>query len=477
MIRYTDPPSEHQQLVATSTDLMRAKSDRPRSGTATGQVWDIADEITREKGRCAELSEVIERSSAKGGNRHTAGTQYYKWKQHCQARPPDDAGEVELHGTEEDRPPSHEEAAAEPDSGVEVEREDPQQRAVERPFDPSRIRVRTVNVLVEQIVSRIRHNEIDLQPDFQRMRGIWDLQRKSRLIESFLLRIPIPVFYVAADLHDNWKVVDGVQRLSTIHGYVVGTFPLQRLEYRREFEGKRYDELPRGMQRRISETPLVVNVIEPGTPPGVMFNIFKRINTGGMTLNGQEIRHAVNPGPVREYLKRLADSREFREATGHSIGTQRMQDRECVLRFLAFHIQPWERYAADSLDSHLDQSMKTINRMPRDRLEALEADFSKAMQAASRIFGHDAFRKRYRPDDVRFPVSLALFETWGEQLARCAPEEIDQLVARRTEVRERFMALLNGDAEFEKAISMSTGTPQRIRKRFKAVRDLVEEFL
>ena len=456
---------------------MRAKSDRPRAGTATGQVWDIADEITREKGRCAELSEVIERSSAKGGNRNTASTQYYRWKQHCQARAPDDAGEVELHGAEEDRPPAHEEAAAEPDSGVEVEREDPLQRAVERPFDPSKIRVRTVNVLVDQIVLRIQHNEIDLQPDFQRMRGIWDVQRKSRLVESLLLRIPIPVFYVAADLDDQWEVVDGVQRLSTIHGYVAGTFPLQRLEYRREFEGKRYDELPRGMQRRISEAPLVVNVIEPGTPPEVMFNIFKRINTGGMTLNGQEIRHALNPGPVREYLKGLADSKEFQEATSHSIRTQRMADRECVLRFLAFHIQPWERYAADSLDSYLDQIMKTINRMSSDRLDALAADFKRAMRAASRIFGNDAFRKRYRTDDGRFPISLALFEAWGEQLARCAPEEIDRLVARRTEVRERFMALLNGDVQFEKAISVSTGSPRRIRKRFEAVRDLVREFL
>ena len=456
---------------------MRDKSDRPRSGTATGQVWDIADEITREKGRCAELSEVIERFSAKGGNRSTASTQYYKWKQHCQARVPGDADEVELRGGEEDPPPAHEEAVPELDSGVEVEREDPQQGAVERPFDPSKIRVRTVNVLVDQIVTRIKHNEIDLQPDFQRMRGIWDGQRKSRLIESLLLRIPIPVFYVAADLDDHWEVVDGVQRLSTIHGYVVGAFRLQRLEYRLEFEGKRYDELPRGMQRRISETPLVVNIIEPGTPPEVMFNIFRRINTGGMTLNGQEIRHALNPGPVRGYLKRLADSKEFLEATSHSIRTQRMADRECVLRFLAFHIQPWERYAADSLDSYLDQIMKAINRMSPDRLEALAAAFKKAMRAASRIFGNDAFRKRYRPDGGRFPISLALFEAWGEQFARCTAEEIDRLVARRTEVRERFMALLNRDVEFEKAISVSTGAPQRIRKRFAAVRDLVQELL
>ena len=362
----------------------------------------------------------------------------------------------------------------ESESGVEVEGEDPRQGTTERPFDPSKIKVRTVNVVVDQIVSRIKYGEIDLQPDFQRVRGIWDAQRRSRLIESLLLRIPIPVFYVAADHDEKWAVVDGVQRISTIHDYIAGEFALTRLEYRREFDGKCYGELPRPMQRRISETQLVVNVIEPGTSPDVMFNIFRRINTGGMTLNGQEIRHALNPGQVRDYLKMLAETDEFLEATDRSIRPRRMADRECVLRFLAFHIEPWEREVADSLESYLERTMKTINGMAAERLDALAGDFKKAMRAATRIFGNDAFRKRYRPEAGRHQISLALFEAWGVQLARCSAEELERLVARRTEVRDGFMSLLNRDAEFEKAISVSTGTPQRIRKRFAAVRDLVK---
>ena len=323
---------------------------------------------------------------------------------------------------------------ADPDSGVELERDDPSQTATEEPFDPSKIRVRTVSVVVDQIVSRVKHGEIDLQPDFQRVRGIWDVQRKSRLIESLLLRIPIPVFYVSADHDEKWAVVDGVQRISTIHGYMTGEFSLARLEYRQEFDGKRYSELPRSMQRRISETQLVVNVIEPGTSPEVMFNIFRRINTGGMTLNGQEIRHAVNPGLVREYLRKLAESDEFLDATDRSIRPHRMADRECVLRFLAFHIEPWEAYSGGSLDSHLEKAMQTINGMASGRLDVLAADFFRAMRAAARIFGKDAFRKRYRREDGRKPISLALFEAWSVQLARCSAREIDLLAARCDEV-------------------------------------------
>ena len=360
------------------------------------------------------------------------------------------------------------------DSGVEEERDDPE-TAIEHPFDPSKIKVHTTPAIVSLLMSRIEHDEIDLAPDFQRMSGIWNDEKKSRLIESLLLRIPIPVFYVAADWDENWAVVDGVQRLSTIRDYVTGRFPLKRLEYRSEFEGRRFSDLPRAMQRRIDETQFVVNVIEPGTPPEVTFNIFRRINTGGMALNGQEIRHALNPGPVRAFLKDLAESDEFAEATDRSIRTTRMDDRACVLRFLAFHMTPWEEYSGNSLDAYLDSAMKEINRMGQDRRNVFADDFRKAMRAAAGIFGADAFRKRYFPGAGRYQVNMPLFEAWSVQLARCSPEQIDRLVERRDEVRERFMTLLKRDQEFEQAISSSTGTPRRIRKRFAAIRDLVQE--
>ena len=360
------------------------------------------------------------------------------------------------------------------DVGVEEERDDPR-AAIEHPFDPSKIKVRTEPAVVGLLLARIEHDEIDLAPDFQRLSGIWNAEKQSRLIESLLLRIPIPVFYVAADEEERWAVVDGVQRLSTIRDYVAGRFPLSRLEYRSEFEGRRFADLPRAMQRRIGETQFVVNVIEPGTPPEVTFNIFRRINTGGMTLNGQEIRHALNPGPVRAFLKELAESEEFAEATDGSIRKIRMDDRVCVLRFLAFHVTPWEKYSGSSLDGHLDVAMKALNRMGRDRRSVLAADFRKAMRAAADVFGGDAFRKRYSPGDFRRPISMALFEAWSVQLARCSQERIDRLVERRDDVRERFMDLLNRDQEFDKAISVSTGSPRRIRKRFAAIRDLVQE--
>lgn len=362
----------------------------------------------------------------------------------------------------------------EDEDGVEIPRSDNEER-IEHPFNPERIKIRTANPVVEQVVRRIERGEIDLAPEFQRMRGIWKPEQKSRLIESLLLRIPIPVFYVAADRDENWAVVDGLQRFSTIYDYMIGEFRLSGLEYLNDPDGKKFDELKRHFQRRIGETQLVVNVIEPGTPEGVMFNIFHRINTGGMTLNGQEIRHALNPGPVRGFLKNLAESGEFQNATAGSIASKRMADRDCILRFLAFHVDPWEKYSVNNIDGYLGKAMKKINAMSQQDRDAIASDFKRAMRAATDIFGKQAFRKIYKAGGRLRPVNRALFGAWGVGLARRSPQEIDVLVRNREGVRERFMSLLVGNQGFEDAISYSTSSPKRVRKQFQAIDDLIAE--
>ena len=348
---------------------------------------------------------------------------------------------------------------------------------ITEPFDPEEVKIRTVNIVVAQLVSRIEHGGLDLAPDFQRLRGIWDNTRKSRLIESLLLRIPIPAFYVAADSNDDWQVVDGLQRMSTINDFVTGGFILNKLEYLTWLERQKHDQLPRLMQRRISETQLIVNVIEPSTPPEVMFNVFLRINTGGMTLNQQEIRHAVHPGVIRPYLRELADSEEFLTATDNSIAKRRMADRECVLRFLAFYITSPDNYTTHDLDSFLGKTMDYINGMTAEELGVIAKDFKKAMRAAHAIFNDDAFRTRYDRDDRRRPINRALLEAWTVLLARCSLEQIDQLIYRQKKLRYKFRQLMTQDVEFDRAISRSTGDPRNVRKRFHAIGELLREFV
>ena len=341
------------------------------------------------------------------------------------------------------------------------------------PFDPSKIRVTTEPRTIDSLVRRIRHDEIDLAPEFQRRARLWKLHKKGQLIESILLRIPLPVFYVAATEDDLWSVVDGLQRLTTIHDFLSNGFRLSGLEYLNQLEGMTFSDLPRAMQRRIEETSLVLNIIQPGTPDEVMINIFRRLNTGGLPLAGQEIRNALYKGPVREFLAELAASGEFLRATDNRVSDARMDAQECVLRFCAFFMDDWRAYDRGDLDAYLSEAMKRVNALSDERREDLSQHFRNAMNVASAIFGADAFRKRYRAGDARKPVSKALFEAWSVNIAVLNHEQQALLVGRATEVRQRFMHLMMDDRFFEVSISSSTGTVQRVQKRFESIQSVI----
>ena len=131
-------------------------------------------------------------------------------------------------------------------------------------------------------MERVRRGGIDLAPDIRASGDIWHVGTQSRLIESILLRIPLPVFYMASDPDDNWRVVVGLRRLGALRSFIVEKrLRLRGLEYFSQFEGHDYDQLPRPMQRRITETQLSCHVIETGTPPEVMFNLLERIGAEG----------------------------------------------------------------------------------------------------------------------------------------------------------------------------------------------------
>ena len=362
-------------------------------------------------------------------------------------------------------------------TGFEEERSDPDIDQIQRPFDPNKIKVARETKTVSLICTRIDHREVDLAPEFQRLARIWDQGRKGRLIESILLRIPLPVFYVASDYRDLWSVVDGLQRMTTIHDFMNDEFPLRGLEYLVKFNTKKYSELPRNMQRRIEETELVINIIQPGTPEEVMFNIFSRINTGGISLNSQEIRHALNSGPVRDFLKDLVSTVEFQSATTESVSDKRMAARECALRFLAFYLVDWREYKNNDLDGFLNATMKRINELKKNQRDGLKSIFQSSMTASRRVLGDDAFRKRYHKDAPRSPISKALFETWSVALAKRKREDINYLVARSGAIRQIFTKTLHEDRDFEVSISYSTGVPARVHKRFSTIENLIDGVL
>ncbi len=352
-----------------------------------------------------------------------------------------------------------------------------EEEAITNPFNPEKIKVFNKNLLVGLLVKRMENGEIKT-PRFQRKAGIWKDDRKGWLIESLLLRRPIPVFYFAADKSDNWNVVDGLQRTTAIFEFVQEQkYKLSGLQYLKKHEGKVYEDLPRSMQRRIEETELTVNVIDPDTPKEVTFNIFHRINTGGMQLTRQEIRHALHEGPVLGFLKDLAESDEFLAATQRSVNPERLADQELVLRFLAFFERGWESYQArDELDRWLGSTMEQINAMKDRQRGDLRLAFLGAMKTASDIFQKYAFRKRTKLNDRKYPINKALFESWSVALARLQPAQREKLVDCKNDVVRKSIKLMR-DKDFVDSVTTATGGYKKVHYRFDKVDQLVKECL
>lgn len=364
------------------------------------------------------------------------------------------------------------------DTGVEEENVSPDE-TITQPFDPTQIRVDSKQLTIDLLITRMRLRELDLATEFQREAGIWNDGAQSRLIESILIRIPLPAFYIDATNDNKWLVVDGLQRLFTLRRFVIANdLRLQGLEFLSSLTGKTFEDLPRNFQRRIVETQVTVYSIESGTPREVKFNIFKRINTGGLPLSSQEIRHALNQGPVTEFLLQLARSREFLNATDSGIrGTSRMADRECVLRFLAFTHTSFRDYKTKDFDGFLNDEMAAINEMSDSQRHALQQRFRKAMIAAYRLFGRYAFRKRYAPGGWRYPISKALFEAWSVNLGQTDDDNLALLEKRKDKLTDGFLRLMNNNAAFHAAISQGTGDPNRVRLRFGEIEKLIREVL
>jgi Protein of unknown function DUF262 len=374
--------------------------------------------------------------------------------------------------------PSAVEAASEPPAPglTEIDEEDTSAEQITKPFDPNLIRVKLWTPTVDLVMKRLQGNEIDLAPDFQRAAGIWKDRAQSQLIESLLIRIPLPAFYFDGSNEDLLIVVDGIQRLTALKRFLLDKdLKLSGLEYLTELEDKYVTQLPRPLVRRLDETMLTVYLIEKGTPEKAKLNIFKRLNTGGEPLTAQEIRHAMNPGVVREYLKQLAVSSAFIGATEGKFSDDRMTARECVLRFCAFILTPASEYPNDGdLDSFLHATMQTINDLDEIHREDLARRLDRSMNAARRILSDQAFRKPKR-QGPRSPVNKALFEAWAVGLDGCTDAQLTLLVENRQHLLSKYLNVFENNREFEQALSQGTGDPKKVRLRFAVIAALLEE--
>jgi len=344
---------------------------------------------------------------------------------------------------------------------------------ISTPYDVSKIDILFEPEYVDRLIRKYDLGELNLNPDFQR-NEVWKIKQKSRLIESILIKIPIPSFYIDARDEANWIVIDGLQRLSTIIRYMKDEFRLKDIEFLKELDGKKFSELDRNFQRRIEDFKLTLYLIRPNTPEEIALNIFTRINTLGEPLTQQEVRHAIYNGKSTKLLKELSESEEFQKTVKPSSSMKkRMNDRELILRLLAFKISSYQNYQkSNNLAIFLAHTMKYINKMNDDEIESLKVFFKNSMEKANIVFGKYAFRKIYENDDYKRPINKSLFETFGYFL-----EEYDNNILKKCKyaIVNNLKYDLTYDLKLESSISRATNNIDNVRYRFEKIKNILED--
>lgn len=353
-------------------------------------------------------------------------------------------------------------------------------------FVPASVNIAPITQNISNLMGRLLNKEIDLNPAFQRRKDIWQNVRQSRLIESLMLRIPIPSFYFDMVNEGEWKVIDGLQRLTAFRNYLIGEEretederkvlvkrKFEGLQYLKDFNGKTFDELPRQYIRRIKEAQVTVFGVQKGTPENVVYNIFQRINTGGLALEPQEIRNAMYHGAATELAKELAEGEEFLEATLYAVKPDRMADQEYIIRFMAFTELDYQTEYKDDIDAFLILAMKTVNGYDDIGLKRIARNFSKAMRYSRAIFGKNAFRK-IGDGERRGPINKALFELFSVCFSELEESQLDKIVAKRELFLSEYAKLFR-EKEFISALR--SGKRTDCIKRINRGRKLIKEFV
>lgn len=276
----------------------------------------------------------------------------------------------------------------------------------------SKINLERNDFLIPHIISMAKQEDMfNLRPEYQR-RQVWNQQKKSRFIESLLMNIPIPPVFLFEHDVNEYEVMDGQQRITTIRDFFDNKFTLKGLKSWKELNDFDFSGLPPIIQKELKRRRISATVIEAestnkfGEESEIRKEVFNRLNTGGVSLKAQELRNCNYAGAFNDLLMRLAANRIFTRAWGIPDYTyspkpegypnkliedkyfKRMEDCELVLRFFSF-----EKYASATSLS-MDRCMKAYNKLSSEELEELGRRFIDRITAAHSVFEKTLFRSK-----------------------------------------------------------------------------------
>lgn len=315
-----------------------------------------------------------------------------------------------------------------------------------------------------------KEGRIILDPDWQRG-YLWDTKRASKLIESLLMNIPIPVIYLSENSEHNYEVIDGVQRLTSLFKFLDNEFSLSDLEYMQSLKGQKFVDLDKKIQNKLRDQTIRAFELASSTNKDMLFIIFERLNTGGVRLNEMEIRNCIYRGQLNNLIKNLANDQNLVECVNQRNLAKRMDDRSLVLRFLAFDDTKYQR-ATGGLKRFLNEFFEE-NRNPTERqIARFRERFKNAMKCCRSVFGNNGFRLRRQTSRLGGEwaprPNATIFQVISVSMA---DYNYHSVVERSDAILEEYIDLISTDQKWLDAVTKSTGDASNISYSFEIWQD------
>ncbi len=345
---------------------------------------------------------------------------------------------------------------------------------------------------VDSLYRKWKKGKLVLQPEFQRL-FVWDSTKASRLIESALLEIPLPIVYITEDKDEKEYIIDGQQRLTSLFSFIDGKFPptseypngkdfkLYGLKIYNDLNGKSFKELGEKLQDKINTFRIRTITFKKESDPLLRYSIFERLNTGAVALNDQELRNCVYRGKYNSLLKELAQDADFRYLLGLKCEEKRMRDVEFVLRFASFYHSTYLNYTAP-MRKFLDKDMETYKNISDKDEAELKTAFKNTVTIIRSLLDKHAFKRFYRGTDDKNKngrweekkFNASLYDIMTYTFARADKNKVYQNL---DSIKEALIDLMTSDQEFIDSIELSTSSVQAVTKRFDKWRHTVDSII
>lgn len=339
---------------------------------------------------------------------------------------------------------------------------------------------------VASLYEKHQRGRLKLDPDFQR-KFVWNQKQASRLIESILLNVPLPMIYLAEQSDGKEEVIDGQQRLTSIFFYIDGKFGSQSsfrlVGVGKEINGKTFKELDEERQDRIRGFTIRTVTFSKDSDVDLKYMIFERLNSGSVKLNHQELRNCTCWGPYNNLLKEMALDSDFVRLLGFDkdTGDRKMRDVELVLRFAAFYHSQYRGYKAP-MKNFLNHDMEKYRLVTQQDANELKTSFKNALLLNKSMLGDHAFRRfiRGRSEESRDgrweeqKYNVALFDVLMGCFARRTKAEV---MPHLDTLREALLDLMTSEEEFLNSIDRYTDGSRQVMYRFSRWEDTIDKIV